>query len=91
MDYWRTTSLPDWRILQRDLEVVHIGEPALLRRFLAMLHKIGLTAAEAAGTPEQPATICLLRDVHLGFKSLDFLAMREAKWKQAADAKQAGQ
>src|SRR5258708_36243359 len=35
------------RFLQRDLNVVHSGESAPLRRFLAMLREIGVTAAKS--------------------------------------------
>ena len=47
VDLHRVDEATVERFLQRDLNVVHSAESAPLRRFLAMLREIGVTAAKA--------------------------------------------
>ena len=46
VDLHRVDEATVERFLQRDLHVVHSAESASLRRFLAMLREIGVTAAK---------------------------------------------
>ena len=45
------------RFLKRDPNIVHSGESAPLRRFLALLREIGLTAARPPESQELPAAV----------------------------------